>query len=73
MNRDRFAGLRMQIVGKTKELWGRLTHDSQLERVGNYDYLVGKNRERYGIAKERAERQLREFKNRNRHWDITNE
>jgi uncharacterized protein YjbJ (UPF0337 family) len=33
---------------------------------GNRDQFIGRLQERYGIAKEEAERQLREFQNRNK-------
>lgn len=73
MNRDRIAGRWLQVVSKAKARWGRLTNDALLESAGNYDYLVGKNREKYGVAKERAARQLGEFQHRNRRWNLTND
>ncbi|TIX48694.1 MAG: CsbD family protein, partial [Mesorhizobium sp.] len=44
--------------GQAKEQWGDLT-DDDLDRIeGNRDQLAGRIQERYGIAKEEAERQI---------------
>jgi uncharacterized protein YjbJ (UPF0337 family) len=43
------------------EKWGDLT-DDDLERIaGNRDMLIGKIQEQYGIGKEEAERQVKDF------------
>ena len=55
-----------QFKGKIKEKWGKLTDDDLKMLEGNRDQLVGKVQERYGIAKEEAERQIRDFKDLNR-------
>ena len=58
MNWDRIEGNWKQVMGKAREQWGKLT-DSDLQVVaGRRDQLAGKIEERYGIAKEEAERQL---------------
>jgi uncharacterized protein YjbJ (UPF0337 family) len=49
-----------------KEQWGRLTNDPQREFVGGRDQLAGRIQERYGISKEEAARQLKDFLDRNR-------
>ena len=44
-----------------KEQWGKLT-DDDLDRVaGNRDQLVGKIQNSYGIGKDEAEKQLKEW------------
>lgn len=46
------------MTGKAKEQWGKLT-DGDLDVVtGRRDQLAGKMQERYGIAKDEAEKQL---------------
>ncbi|MER9415866.1 CsbD family protein [Mesorhizobium sp. M0306] len=58
MNWDQIKGKSTQFKGKAKEQWGDLT-DDDLDRIeGNRDQLLGRIQERYGIAKEEAERQV---------------
>jgi uncharacterized protein YjbJ (UPF0337 family) len=64
MNRDVLAGKWKQVKGSLKETWGKLT-DDDLDRVaGQYDKLAGVLQERYGWAKDRAERELDQFLDR---------
>ncbi|OGA05883.1 MAG: general stress protein CsbD [Betaproteobacteria bacterium RIFCSPLOWO2_02_64_14] len=72
MNRDRFEGNWKQFSGAVKEQWGRLTDDLQREFAGRHDQLAGRMQERHGISKEESERQLRDFLDRNRKWDLSN-
>jgi uncharacterized protein YjbJ (UPF0337 family) len=61
MNWDQIEGKWKQAAGKIKEKWAKLTdNDIQMIR-GKRDQLIGKVQERYGIAKEEAERQVEEF------------
>ncbi|HEV2562499.1 MAG TPA: CsbD family protein [Rhizomicrobium sp.] len=61
MNWDQVQGNWKQFAGKAREKWGKLT-DSDFEKIaGKRDQLVGRIQESYGIAKEDAERQVREF------------
>ena len=58
MNRDIAEGKWKQVVGKLRDKWAKLT-DDDLELVGGKrDRLVGKVQERYGYAKDRAEREV---------------
>jgi uncharacterized protein YjbJ (UPF0337 family) len=66
MNQDQAGGKWRQFKGKIKEQWGKLTDDDLTMIEGNRDQFIGRLQERYGIAKEEAERQLREFQNRNK-------
>jgi len=61
MNTDQTKGSWKQFGGKAKETWGRLTEDDWKVVEGKRDQLVGKIQERYGIAREEAERQVSEF------------
>ena len=46
------------MTGKVKEQWGKLTDDDLTVIGGKQDQLVGRLQERYGIAKDEAERQV---------------
>ncbi len=61
MNQDIFDGNWKQLKGKVREQWGRLTDDDLDKAAGKRDQILGKIQERYGIAKDEAERQLRDF------------
>jgi len=50
-----------RLAGKLKEKWPRLTTDDIAQLEGHREYLIGRLRERYGIAKEKAEMQVKEF------------
>lgn len=61
MNEDRIKGQWKQLKGTLKEKWGKLTDDDIQVAEGNSQYLAGKIQERYGIAKDEAERKVDEF------------
>ena len=61
MNWDQVQGKWKQYKGKAKEKWGQLTDDDLDMIDGRSQQLVGKLQERYGIAKEAAEKQANEF------------
>jgi uncharacterized protein YjbJ (UPF0337 family) len=69
VNKDEAAGKWQQVKGKLKQQWGKLTDDDLTILEGSRDRLAGQIQERYGIAKEDAERQVREFRERNRDMD----
>jgi uncharacterized protein YjbJ (UPF0337 family) len=50
-----------QLAGRIKAKWGRLTDDEIQESEGNTDYLIGKLQERYGLAREQVEENLRDI------------
>jgi uncharacterized protein YjbJ (UPF0337 family) len=62
MNWDEAAGKWNQFKGSVKEKWGKLTDDDLTVIAGNRDQLIGKIQERYGITKEVAEQQVKEWK-----------
>ena len=68
MNWDRIEGNWKQFKGKVKAQWGKLTDDELDVMAGNRDQLVGKVQERYGIAKDEAERQVSDWE-RNTDFD----
>jgi uncharacterized protein YjbJ (UPF0337 family) len=61
MNTDRIKGKWKQLTGRMKSEWGRLTDDDLAYVEGHRDYLVGKVQERYGIARDQAEEQVKRF------------
>ena len=71
MNRDRLEGSWKQASGKMNEQWGRLTGNTQLVFAGRRDQLKGRIQERYGISKEKAASQLKDFLDRNRNWNLS--
>lgn len=48
----------------SKKQWGRLTDDDVDTIDGQQDKLVGKIQEAYGIEREEADRQIRDWFNR---------
>jgi len=64
MTSDRVAGAWHQIKGKVKEQWGKLTEDDLKQLEGHAERLAGRLRERYGLALEEAERQVKDFRKR---------
>ena len=61
MNSDQMEGKWKQLKGAAKEQWGKLTDDDLTVIGGKKDALIGKIQERYGVAKEEAERQADAF------------
>jgi uncharacterized protein YjbJ (UPF0337 family) len=61
MNWDRVEGNWRQFAGKVKEKWGKLTDDDLQVIDGQQDQLVGRIQERYGVAKEEAQKQVKNW------------
>jgi uncharacterized protein YjbJ (UPF0337 family) len=61
MNWDQIEGNWNKAKGKVKEQWGKLTDDDIATINGKRDQLAGKVQERYGIAKDEAERQVSDW------------
>lgn len=61
MNLDQLEGKWEQLKGDAKTRWGKLTDDDLKSASGNKDQLVGRIQEKYGIAKEDAERQVKQW------------
>jgi len=69
MNEDTIKGQWKQLKGKAKETWGDLTDDELTRVEGNAEQLSGLIQERYGRARDDADREVREFFDRNRGFD----
>jgi uncharacterized protein YjbJ (UPF0337 family) len=61
MNWDHIKGNWKQFAGRVKQKWGKLTDDDLTLVAGKREELLGKIQERYGYAKDRAEREVDEF------------
>ena len=61
MNWEQMEGKWKQIRGSVKQKWGKLTDDDLNYISGSRDKFVGRLQERYGIAKEEAQRQADEW------------
>jgi uncharacterized protein YjbJ (UPF0337 family) len=61
MNTDQLAGKWKQMKGSVKQQWGKLTDDDIEFINGKAESLVGKIQERYGIAKEDAQKRADEW------------
>jgi uncharacterized protein YjbJ (UPF0337 family) len=64
MNWDRIEGNWKQFTGQVKEGWGKLTDDDIAIVNGKRDQLVGKIQERYGCAKDEADRQVKAWEDK---------
>lgn len=67
MNWERIEGDWMQFKGHVKKQWGKLTDDDFATINGERDKLVGRIQERYGYAKDQAEREVRDWESRSRY------
>ena len=61
MNWETIQGNWKQVTGKAKEQWGKLTDDDMDVIAGRREQLAGLIQERYGIAKDAAEKQIAEW------------
>jgi uncharacterized protein YjbJ (UPF0337 family) len=61
MNWDQVAGNWKQVKGVIREKWGKLTDDDLDVIAGKRDILLGKIQEKHGVAREEAEKQLKDF------------
>ena len=59
MDWNRVEGNWKQFKGAAKEKWGKLTDDDLTVIDGKQDQLVGRIQERYGVAKDEAEKQVK--------------
>lgn len=64
MNEDIVKGNWKQFTGKVKEQWGKLTDDDLDVIAGKRDQLLGKIQERHGLARDAAEKQLKDWEGR---------
>ena len=61
MIQDMIRGKWSLLGGKLQQKWSKLTNEDVKRRDGHRDYLINKLQERYGIAKEKARIEVKEF------------
>ncbi len=61
MNWDQVKGKWRQLSGSVKAQWGKLTDDEIARIDGDREKLTGQIQEKYGVAREEAERQADEW------------
>jgi uncharacterized protein YjbJ (UPF0337 family) len=68
MNIERFKGICLHVAGRMNESLGELTRDTERMAEGRRTRMEAIARQRAGVDKERSDRQMRDFLQRNRHW-----
>ena len=61
MNWQQIEGKWDHFKGKVREKWGKLTDDDIDVIAGKRDQLLGRLKERYGLEKDRAEKEVDSF------------
>jgi uncharacterized protein YjbJ (UPF0337 family) len=61
MNWDQIEGKWKQAKGSVRQQWGKLTDDDLEYIAGKRDHFVGRLQERYGMAKEEAQKRADEW------------
>ena len=64
MNWDRVEGNWNEFKGKVQQQWGKLTNDDLAQMNGQRKELCGRLQQRYGYAKDQAEREIDTWLNR---------
>jgi len=62
---DEMKGKWKQQVGSAKIAWGKLTEDELLKSEGKQQKLAGLIQERYAITRDEAEKQVKQFLDKN--------
>ena len=61
MNKEQVQGKAQQLSGSIKSTWGKLTDDEVAFYSGQQDKFFGALKEKYGLAKEEAQKKLKEI------------
>ena len=61
MNWDIAKGNWKIVKGSIKEQWGKLTDDDLTEIDGHRDQLVGRVQKAYGVSRDEAEKQIKDW------------
>jgi len=61
MNSDTMKGQWKQLTGEAKRQWGKLTDDDLLRVEGDAEKLAGVVQQHYGVTREDADRQIKEW------------
>lgn len=68
MQKERFAGICLQLAGKLNEAWGEWTGDSLRSALGRRDQSIGKAQQAGAIEEDQAAQQLADFRHDHRNW-----
>ena len=72
MNWNIVEGTWKEFQGNVKEYWGKL-NDSEIDAIaGKRIHLAGKIQETYGVNLDEAERQIKIFEERHKHYRPNN-
>lgn len=63
MNKDTIEGNWKELKGRAKQQWGKLTDDRLDEIAGKRDQLAGEIQQAYGVSKDEAKKQIKDFEN----------
>lgn len=63
---DEVKGIWKQQVGAAKIAWGKLTEDELLKLEGHHQKLIGLVQERYAISRDEADKQVKNFFEKNK-------
>ena len=69
MNWDVIQGKWREFKGQVKQQWAELTNDDLDQIDGRREELVGRLQQRYGYAKEEAEREVEKFSESHKAYD----
>ena len=70
MDWDQIEGKWKEFSGRVREKWGKLTNDEIRIINGKREKLAGMLQQKYGMAKEEAEKQIKDFEaSCDRHFD----
>lgn len=61
MNKDTMEGNWTEMKGKVKQKWGKLTDDKLDQVNGKRDQLAGEIQQAYGISRDEADKQVKDF------------
>ncbi len=70
MNWDRIEGNWKQVKGRARQQWGKLTEDHLDVINGKREALAGKIQETYGIGKDEAEKQVKDWESSLDDYDL---
>jgi uncharacterized protein YjbJ (UPF0337 family) len=64
MNEDIIEGKWNEMKGAVQKQWGRLTNDDIAQINGDRTKLAGRIQTAYGVSKDEAEKQMKEWEDR---------
>lgn len=69
MNKDQAKGTWNEFAGQVKQQWGKLTDDDISLLKGKTQEFYGKVQKEYGLAKEEAEKKVKEFEKASNYYN----